>query len=192
MSDEIPTLPTDPVSPPYPTPTVRPVQKKQGRGGTLLLGLAAVVAVAGVAFAAGRFTAPAAAASNGTGRTGLPFGSFNPGGGGFPGAGRGGQLGTLGRSLTVRGQVTAASAISITVKLDNGSEVTLPLDSQTTYHTAVAGSATDVTVGSTVVVEPGTANIAPGASFNPTGSFNPGGFGAVNFGPAVDITVVQP
>jgi hypothetical protein len=62
--------------------------------------------------------------------------------------------------------------------------VTVPLDSQTSYHQATAGSASDVTVGSTVVVEPGTAD------FNPSASPNPGG--AFNLGPATDVTVVQP
>ncbi len=188
----------EPVPAPVPAPVVRPV-KRQGRGGTVLLAVAGLVAIAGIAFAAGRLTAPPAAAAGNTGTTngggrfgGIPGGSFAPGG--FRGGGAGGAGGFgVGRGVDIRGQVTAVTPTSITVQVDNGSgtptDVTIPLDTQTTYHQATAGSAADVTVGSTVVVQPGTANFAPGASPNPQASGAPG-FGQVTFGPASDVTVV--
>ena len=81
------------------------------------------------------------------------------------------------------------SSTSITVKLANGSEVTVPLDSSTAYHQASAATPSAVTVGSTVDVAPGAANFTPGASPNPAASGAPG-FGGVSFGPATDVTVV--
>jgi hypothetical protein len=185
MSDLVaPVEPTD-TEPVQPTPPVYRPSRKQSRTGTIALAAAALVAVAGLAFAGGRLTAPAAAATGGNGFRGgnFPFASFDPNGG-FPG---GGNLGGGLRSVTLRGQVTSASASSITIQLDTGSTVTLPIDSQTTYHKSMAGSSSDVAVGSTVVVEPGTTNSQPGASFNPAASP-----GSLNFGPAVDVTVVQP
>ena len=179
---------------PVPAPVVKPV-KRQGRSGSVLLAVAGLVAVAGIAFAAGRLTAPAAAAgstgTNGGGRFGgFPGGSFAPGGFRGGGTGAGNFAGGLG-GIQLRGQVTAMSATSITIKLENGTDVTVPLDSGTTYHQATAGSASNVIVGSTVTVQPGTANFQPGASPNPQASGAPG-FGQVNFGPATDVTVVQP
>jgi len=188
-----PPVPTDPVASPYAPTSVEPVQRRQSRGSGILLTVAAIVAIGGIAFAAGRLTAPAAAAvgsGDGLGlRNGAPFGSFVPGNGQFPG-GAGGQFRAIGRSVTLRGEVTAISSDSVTVKIDSGSEVTVPLDAQTTYHQATAGSASDVTVGSTVVVEPGTTDFNPGASPAPGASFEPGN--ALSFGPATDVTVVQP
>lgn len=175
---------TVPVTP-GPTTPLRPARGKN-RAGSVALVVAALVAVGGLAFAGGRLTAPASAATPGSG-TGFqrgggnfPFASFGANGPG--GVFRGGQF----RSASLRGQVTAISSNSISVQLDTGSSVTVPLDSQTTYHDAVAGSASDVTVGSTVVVEPGTADVGAGAS--PAAD---GGPGAFSFGPAVDVTVVK-
>ena len=192
---------SDPFEPTTPEPVLAPAiaikpVKRQGRSGSVLLAVAGLVAVAGIAFAGGRLTAPAAAAAGSTGTNGggrfggFPGGSFAPGGfrGGGPGAGN--FAGGLG-GIQLRGQVTAMSATSITIKLENGTDVTVPLDSGTTYHQATAGSASNVIVGSTVTVQPGTANFQPGASPNPQASGAPG-FGQVNFGPATDVTVVQP
>jgi hypothetical protein len=182
---------TVPVTAGPPTPT-RPARSRN-RAGSVALVVAALVAVGGLAFAGGRLTAPASAATPGGGngfRGGgnFPFASFGANG---PGAGvfRGG---TDLRSVSLRGQVTAISSDSITIQLDNGSSVTVPLDSQTTYHDSTAGSAADVTVGSTVTVEPGTTTFQPGASPAPGASFAPGGAaGALDFGPATDVTVIR-
>ena len=198
-----PTPPAAPAPAPitYSAPPVRPA-KKQNRSGTVLLAVAGLVAVAGVAFAGGRLTAPPAAAADGTTRTGnFPFGSFTPGGGfrggggNFPGGG-GGALG-LARSIDVRGQVTAVTADSITIQTDAGTDVTLPINSSTTYHSATAATSSSVTVGSTVVIEPSTGT-APGQSFAPGAipsvapGASPGQFGGFNLGPATDVTVIQP
>jgi hypothetical protein len=174
---------TAPVAPGPTTPT-RPARSRN-RAGSVALVVAALVAVGGLAFAGGRLTAPASAATPGGGngfRGGnFPFASFGANGPG--GAFRGGaQL----RTVSLRGQVTAVSSNSLTLTLDTGTSVTVPLDSQTTYHDAVAGAVSDVAVGSTVVIEPGTTSFQPGASFNPGDTA-----GGLNFGPAVDVTVVK-
>ena len=211
MSDPVSDPTSDPTAPSpaalepapitYSAPPVRPA-KKQNRSGTVLLAVAGLVAVAGVAFAGGRLTAPPAAAADGATRTGnFPFGSFTPGGGfrggggNFPGGG--GALG-LARSIDVRGQVTAVTTDSITIKTDAGTDVTLPINSATTYHSATAATSSSVTVGSTVVIEPGTGTAAPGQSFAPGAipsgapGASPGQFGGFNLGPATDVTVIQP
>jgi hypothetical protein len=177
--------PLAPVTPSSPSPGAASSRK---RGGgvllvNLLLGVALVVAVGGVAFAVGRATAPAAVAATGPGNG--QFGNGNPNfrpnasgapGGGFVGGGNGGFFGAGG--LSVQGTVTAVTADSITIQLANGQSVTIPIDSQTTYHSQTAASAADVKAGSTVIVAleggrgafPGTANGngGPAASGQPT------------------------
>ena len=172
-----------------------PVISAKG-GGMLvnvLLALAIVIAVGGVAFAAGRATAPVAAAA--TGRTG--FGGN--GGGGFaggptasgaPGAGFGGAAG----GVSVQGTVTAVSADSITIQTAGGQSVTIPIDAQTTYAQRTPSSASAVTSGTTVVVQlqggrggfGGTGTGGQGAGPNASGA--PGR----SLGPASTITVVPP
>ncbi len=189
---DTPTPSLAPVTPTAPS-VVRPV-RKQSRAGSVALGVAAFVAVAGLAFAGGRLTAPASAATPGGGNGfqrggGFPFASFAAGGGPPGGAG---AFRTQLRSLSLRGQVTTIGSDSITLTLDDGTRVTVPLDSQTTYHDSTSGSASDVTVGSTVSVEPGATSFQPGASLNPAASPAAGnGAGAFDFGPAVDVTVVH-
>jgi hypothetical protein len=150
-----------------------PVQTAR-RGGSLVtvaLLLAGAVAVAGVAFAAGRTTAPVS-----TGRTGLtgsqfpasgpqgvsgarPGGSFAPGTGGFPG---GAPLGA--GAMTVTGTVAKIDASSLTLTLSSGSTLDVRIDASTTYHGQVAATAGDVKVGSDVVVQlGGLGSGAPGA-----------------------------
>jgi len=199
VSDPTPTPPVaQPAPVTYSAPPVRPV-KKQNRSGTILLAVAGLVAVAGVAFAGGRLSAPPAVAANGGTRTGnFPVGSFAPGGG-FRGGGAfpsGGAAG-LTRSIDVRGQVTAVTADSITIQTDTGTDVTLPINSSTTYHSATAATSSSVTVGSTVVIEPGTGTAAgqsfvPGAIPSVAPGASPGQFGGFNLGPATDVTVIQP
>jgi hypothetical protein len=120
----------------------------------VLLGVAVVVAVGGVAFAAGRATAPT---TTGTGR----FGANGPGGGNFvsgPGASgaptRGGFGAALGGGgITIEGTVTAVSADSITLQLASGQSITIPTTSDTTYHSQTAATSSDVASGATVKVE---------------------------------------
>jgi hypothetical protein len=119
---------------------------------SVLLAAAAAVAVAGIAFAAGRLTAPVASASTTTGRFGGLGGGQGFAGRSFaPGAGNGlrGAFGGVG----LRGTVTAVSGDTITVKLANGTEIKVQTNSSTTYHQQASGSASDVTSGKSVIVE---------------------------------------
>ena len=137
--------------PAAPVPT--PVRSKGGggsRGLMLLYGLAAVIAVGGVAFAIGRMTAPVAAASTRSGfaRTGLgPVSSFAPGGGRF-GLGAGGISGA-----SVRGTVQSITGSTLTLQTASGQTVTIDLTGTTTYHSQAAATASDVKPGSTVQVQ---------------------------------------
>jgi len=148
---------------------------------SVLLAAAGAVAVAGLAFAAGRLTAPAAASTTGTGR----FGGFG-GGQGFagrsfaPGAGNG--LRSAFGGLGLRGTVTAVDGNTITVKLANGTQIKVQTDTSTTYHQQASGSASDVSSGKSVIVE-----LQPGA-----GGFGGGGNAGGETTPTVkasDITV---
>lgn len=178
---------------PYPieATAVRP----RGRGGMFLnvaLGIALVVAVGGVAFGAGRMTAPVAAA--GAARPGA--GGFVPGAGGPTASGApGGGFG--GGGASINGTVTAVAADSITVQLANGQSVTIPTSSTTTYHEQAAGTAADVTSGATVIVQveggrgggqggQGGQGGGPAASGAPTASGAP----ARNLGAASSVTIV--
>jgi hypothetical protein len=148
-------VPTGPVT------TVAPPPRKGGSSRLLngLLALALVVAVGGVAFAVGRATAPAAAASTGrfgngnggfVGNGNFPQGSFTPGQGNFRG---GGGVFGAGGALTIAGTVTRIDASGVTIKTANGDEITVSTDGSTTYHAATSGTASDVTVGATVDVK---------------------------------------
>ena len=148
---------------PLPTSAVAPLTVKRRSSAALLvnvlLGVALVVAVGGVAFAAGRATAPA---SSGTGRTnfgnggnggnGPVFGEpgFEPNASGAPGRG---TFGAGGGAVSLQGTVTAVSADSITLQLASGQTITIPIDAQTTYHSRSAATAADVKAGSTVQVQ---------------------------------------
>ncbi len=198
-----------PVSP-VPPPVVR--AKSSSRLGTGILALAALVAIGGVAFAAGRVTAPTATAATGTG-SGNGF-SFNRGTG-TGGTGNGTGLanrfgGGENGGVTLRGTVQSISATSLTLQLANGTSVTIPIDSSTTYHSQQAASSSDVTAGTTVLVEvsgfggrvgngetngagagsPAAGSFAPpsfGPDESPGASRVPGQLGTL--GPARDITI---
>lgn len=147
----------DPARGSEPAPAARPRPK----GGTpgwinVALGLAVAVAIGGVAFAAGRMTAPAAVAANGNGRN-FP-GGFQSGGyfrGGYfggPGDGQGGR-GLFGAGgATIQGTVTSISADKITITTAGGQTVDIALDGSTTYHLESSASSGDVKTGGTVIV----------------------------------------
>jgi hypothetical protein len=183
----VPTAPTAPPPPPPPLPyvsgpteppvysvpvaPVRP-QKRSSTALHVLLGLGLVVAVGGIAFAAGRLTAPASAsAATGNGANGGFAGRFGnnpnasfPVGGGFAGRGAG--------AIALEGTVTAVDASGITVQLTSGQSITVGTTSSTTYQTAATGTSTDASVGSSVLVQ-----------LDPTtGGFGGGGFGGGGFG----------
>ena len=162
-------------------------KKSSSRLLNVVLGLAVVVAIGGVAFAAGRLTAPAAAAT-----------AFTPGGGngfangprpsGAPGNFRG--AGTAFGGGALRGTVTAVTPTSITLTLSSGATIEIPTDSSTAYHQQAAATSTDVAVGSTVLVELKDQGGAP-VTTGPGASQAPGASPRTpSVGPATDVTVV--
>ena len=157
---------------PAPIP-VTPVVKPKAKGGRLtngVLAIAALVAVAGLAFAGGRATAPASAATgfqppNGF-PAGGPTGSFDPStlGGGFG----------ADRTVTLTGTVKSLDGSTLVITAADGTETTIDV-SGTSYHAQAAATAADVTAGDSVQVavsglggfRPGA---APGASAAPQAS----------------------
>ena len=170
-----------------PAPQIRtnkpgPAQKakppKRDSSTMILLLIAGMVAIGGLAFAAGRVTAPTAAAAavpsggfgnfgNGFGRPSLaPGETFNPGNFGGGGLGRGGA-GALAGGVT--GTVQSVNGSTLTLLLSTGSTVTIDLSGSTTYHNETPGSSSDVKVGTKVQVQINTA-AATGAAPNPSAS----------------------
>ena len=142
---------------PEPVPVVTQGVKPRSRSArivNLVLALAVGVAVAGVAFAVGRGTAPAAAAGT------FPRGQFftngqGPNGGNGQGGngGQGGPGGFAGAGgLTIEGTVSAVTADSVTIKTAGGAEITVSTSGDTTYHQQAAAASGDVKSGSTVLV----------------------------------------
>ena len=181
-----------PVAPVMPAISAPAPAKKRGRDPlTIVMVAAAFVALGGVGFAAGRVTAPAPAnAGNGGrgGQFGFPGGSFTPGGSFAPG-GNGG-FGRIAGAVSITGTITEMTADHITLKLTNGSTITIPVDSNTAYHRQASASATDVTTGAQVQVQ-----LSAGANGGGGGGQQPGasgapGTGGRTVGPASDITIV--
>jgi hypothetical protein len=129
------------------------------------LGLALAVAVGGVAFAAGRATAPAAT------RGAFANGQF-PTGSQAPGALGGGGLGGARAGLSVEGSVVSIDADSMTIATAAGTTIEVALDGSTTYHQQADAAASAVTTGSDVIVRLSGGARGPGAaaSDEPTGT----------------------
>ena len=177
-ASDMPPLPAQPVA----EPGAMPGPKTRGATNwiNIALGLALAVAIGGVAFAAGRMTAPATASANGrvftgNGPGGQQFGSPNAGEDGK--GGQGPRVFGDGGGASIQGTVTAVTANSITIKTASGQEVTIALDSATTYHQQSSATASDVTTGGTVIVRLG---------FNRNGAGN----GSATGPSATDVTVV--
>ncbi len=151
--------PTPVATPPSLEP-VRPVvaaprRSSSGRWLNLLLGIAAAVAIGGIAFAFGRSTAPVAAAGGprfGNG-AGFPGGSFDPNASFTPGRGGNGPGFFTSGGLTISGTVTSVTGDKLTITTDSGQAVDVTLGADTEYHQQAAGSASDVKTGSKVAVE---------------------------------------
>jgi hypothetical protein len=162
--------------------------QRQNRRAPLVMLLAGAVAVGGIAFAAGRLTAPASGAAGLRGSGQLPGGQAPtgqlPGGGEAPGDGQGfpgdGRTG----GMTVSGTVTAVTADAITIELASGTTVTIPVDAATTYRTATSASADAVLVGREVAVTPGSRTTDPDSESGTTER--------PALGPATRVTVVEP
>ena len=203
MHDQLPTTPgQDPATPPAGTPpTATPPAAtvpaspdeplpfaqeavapgtRRPRGARLLnyaLAGALVLAIAGVAFAVGRFTAPAAANAGGF---------ANGGGGQFFRNGQGGQNGANGGAdgrgglfaggLTLEGTVESVTDTTLTLKTASGQTIQIALDGSTTYHAQTDATASQVTTGGKVLVR-----------LN-----GRGGFGGANGGPAASGAQTSP
>jgi hypothetical protein len=163
-----------------------------------VLGIAVLVAVAGISFAVGRSSASggtSAASSTGTNPaangagplTGRgPNASFDLNGNGGPGTdpdgdrgfGNGRPFGIGG--LGIEGTVQSVDATSVTIKTADGATITVGVDGSTTYHQQTDAQASDVQAGKTVII-----TLADG--FRPgRGTAN----GTVTLGNAGSITVV--
>jgi hypothetical protein len=141
----------------------------------LLIG-AAVLAIGGVAFAVGRMTAPATAATfpgGGQfvpGRLAGPDASLAPGetpAAGGPqvgGPGLGGPGGLIRGGMSLTGTVTSVGSDSVTMTLESGEEVTVALDDATEYRTASEATVDALSVGSTVDIAVGLDGLAPGGA----------------------------
>jgi len=155
---------------PAPAPASVPPPAASRRRSSRLIDIAligaAVLAIGGVAFAAGRATAPPAAANAFTPRGGT---FFRAGGSFDPGSGQGPRFGFGGGGLSIDGTVTAIDADSITIKTADGQERTIELGATTAYHQATDATASDVAVGDDVSVKVTGAGqgAAPGASAAP-------------------------
>lgn len=179
------TMPPAAVAPPpvAPGPAVR-----RSRGVTILnavLAIAVALAIAGVAFAVGRFTAPAAVAAGRFGN-GSPGQVFNGNGNGN-GNGRGAGGFLAGGGVTIEGTVESISDTTLTLKTASGQTIQVALEGTTTYHAQSDASASDMKAGGTVLVRVsllgGFGNGGPGAS--------PGtGAGGATNPTASDVTVV--
>jgi hypothetical protein len=137
----------------------RPKARASGNARLLNYALAGavVLAIAGVAFAAGRVTAPAAiTAGNFPGGNGgqFPFPSGGFPGGNRPGGGTGGPGGGLlgAGGVTVEGTVESISDTTLTLTTADGRTIQIALDGTTAYHAQTDATAADVTTGTKVQV----------------------------------------
>lgn len=166
-------------------------RSQRPRSTTILLAVAAMVAVGGVAFALGHMTSSGGGSTNGTtlgGANGFPAGQggFGPNAIGDPRSGIGGPGAGLGLgTATMSGTVVSVGSDSITLKLADGTTVTIATGSSTTYHDQTSASNSDVTVGSSVTVQTSGGGVAPGSS-QATASGSPGTNGART---ATDVTI---
>ena len=182
-------VPSAPVPTPVPVPAASPGKKKSGALTNVLLIVAAFVAIGGVAFAAGRATAPAAAATSfRNGGQGFPGGSFDPG---AAGNGQGGAGFGRGGSITMSGTVASVNGSTMTMTTANGQTVTVDL-SGATYHAQAPATASDVTSGASVQVQVQGfgGGFRPGSSAAPNASGAPAAAGAGATLPATDVTII--
>lgn len=119
---------------------------------SLLLALAAAVAIAGVAFAVGRTTSGTLGA--GTGATTTQGGAVTNQDGAFPGGAPPDDQDSdrvAGRQ-TITGTVSTLSDGTLTIQLADGRTVQVAIGSSTTFHAQAAASPDQVTAGSQVIV----------------------------------------
>ncbi len=147
-SEAAPTITTAGDSSTAPSTRVDRAGRKQRGILDVILVVAAAVALAGVAFAIGRTTAPPITSA------GSVRGSFGAGGDTGAGAGAGGS-GRAGRggAFAIEGSVVAVTSDNLTLRLASGQTVQVPLSSTTTYHRSRPATSRDVATGSQVLVQ---------------------------------------
>jgi hypothetical protein len=179
MTPEPEVTPAEPMSQPSGPLSQRLLPKGRSRWLDIALALAGLLAVAGISFAGGRLTAPAARAAGFAGRAafGGLDGSFAPGG--SAGAGFRGGLGG-GGVRAFEGAVVEVTADHVTIKLDSGQTLQVPVNATTAYHSQAAASASDVHAGGRVLVQ--LQPRAAGATGAPSGQLSP----------ASEITLISP
>jgi hypothetical protein len=177
-------------APVAPIPVAAPAARRSSTGRILnvILVVAAAVAIGGVAFAAGRSTAPAAATTAGRFGAGAGAGTGNfPNASGRPafgGANGQGGPGRFGAGLAISGTVESVTGDTLTLKTDDGRTIQFTLGPSTTYATQTPATAGDVTTGSKVQVSLDLANgFGRGGFNNPQASAGP-------VGTAGSVTVV--
>ncbi len=190
------TASTPPVEPMQPVVSAaKPRKESSGRWLNVLLGIAIAFAIGGVAFAAGRTTAPAAAANgrgafNGNFGANGPTGSFRPGGSFTPGA-NGGFFGGRGAGgLAISGTVQSVDGDKLTITTDNGQTITITTGATTTYHTQADASASDVTNGTKVSVKLDLVGRTTNQGNGGNGNANPSDGTTGASGTASDVTIV--
>jgi hypothetical protein len=155
--------------------TSRPPARRSGST-TAMLMLSALVALGGIGFAVGRATSNGSTGNQTS--NGAAAGNFGADGSFEPGQFRPGTSGApdfrgVAGSTTVTGTVESVSADSMTVRLADGQTVTIALGSSTTYHGQTSATSSQVTTGSTVVVQTTAGSTSASASASPgTGSTN--------------------
>jgi len=175
-----------PMAPRMPVPPPTRPRAATSRALNVVLGVAVVVAVAGIAFAAGRLTVPAAASTGG-------FGNRPGNGGYFPGFVNGGNgNGALGGGGVIEGTIVAVGADSLTIRIGGtanggqGLEIQIPISASTAVHTQASATSGDLSAGQKILVQLGTpttgATAAPAASGAPRAIQQP----------ATDVTIVAP
>jgi hypothetical protein len=180
---------------PVPASAPKPRPGISNRALNLLLGGALVLAVAGVAFAAGRMTAPAPTLTGGNfpgGGITLPGGGQGGNGqGGFQGRGngngQGGFFGGAGAGPSIEGTVESVSDTTLTLKTADGQTIQIALDGSTTYHRQSDASESDVVTGSKVLVR---INFGRGAFGGPQATAGTNGGPTTGGLTANDVTVV--
>lgn len=190
---------TVPVAARLPVTTKKPASGPSSRVVNIVLGVAAVIAIGGVAFAAGRMTAPVTDAATRAGNGG-GNGRFN--GGQFPEGFAGGQGGNGGAGLggagflrgagVLQGTIVAVTSDSITLEIAAGAtggqgiQIVIPLSSSTAIHTQASATTGDLANGQEVLVQLGTAT--PGATAGPVASGAPRQVQT----PATSVTIEAP
>jgi hypothetical protein len=147
----------EPVVEPVVVPGQPSVKARRGASATnLFLGIAVLAAVGGLAFAAGRLTAPTTTAFPNGGPGSLPFGGNFQGGPGASGAPNGGNLpggGLIGAGgVTIEGTVQSRTEDTLTIRTPTGQIVEVSLPADTEYHSQAAATGDDVQTGSAVQV----------------------------------------